>query len=148
MDKQALIDQVINEMRTDFDSGDLTAIEELLNFIPEKYLLGYLPENVTASFNPPPTLALPKGAELEWDISTAHISENDSRLLDNLPNWAFTTDGGWSVGIDSIASHNPDLGEFSMAFNRIIEIAKYNGIASVRFDRDVSSLCDLKRFDW
>ena len=39
-----LIDAVIDQIQEDFYSGDLTALEELLKFIPEENLKGYLPE--------------------------------------------------------------------------------------------------------
>lgn len=44
MDKQELIDLVLDQIQIDVGIGDLTAIEELLQFVPEQYLVGYLPE--------------------------------------------------------------------------------------------------------
>lgn len=41
-----LIDRVLDEMRKDFDSGDVTAIEELLKMLPKEALMGYLPEKL------------------------------------------------------------------------------------------------------
>ena len=41
-----LIDRVLDEMRRDFDGGDLTAIEELLKMLPKESLMGYLPEKL------------------------------------------------------------------------------------------------------
>lgn len=146
MDRNVLINRIIAEMHVEFDSGDLTLTRKLLNDLPG----GYLNDWFTYGKSPKPrdSLPLPKGTELEWHISTAHITEGDSRLLGGMLNWAFTTDGGWSVSINLIASQNIDISEFSVAFNHIIKIAKDNGISSVRFDRDVPSLCDLKTFDW
>ena len=46
MDKQELIDCVLDQIEIDVKIGDLTAIEELLQYIPEQYLMGYLPEIV------------------------------------------------------------------------------------------------------
>jgi hypothetical protein len=43
-DDQELVDKVIEEIKRDVYSGDLTAIDELLKFIPVQYLKGYLPE--------------------------------------------------------------------------------------------------------
>jgi uncharacterized protein with PIN domain len=40
----SLIDRVIVEIQRDFAMGDLTALDELLSFIPRENLLGYLPE--------------------------------------------------------------------------------------------------------
>jgi hypothetical protein len=40
--KQRLIDKCLERIKEDVISGDLTAIDELLNFVPEKYLKGYL----------------------------------------------------------------------------------------------------------
>ena len=39
-----LIDRVIEEIKSDILMSDLTALDELLTFIPREYLLGYLPE--------------------------------------------------------------------------------------------------------
>ena len=45
--KQQLIDQVLEQMLQDILDGDLTAIQELIKFIPETNLIAYLPEEVT-----------------------------------------------------------------------------------------------------
>lgn len=43
-----LIDDVIEQIKHDVEQGDTTAIEEFLmialNYVPEKYLIGYLSE--------------------------------------------------------------------------------------------------------
>ena len=39
-----LIDRVIVEIQRDFAMGDLTALDELLSFVPRENLIGYLPE--------------------------------------------------------------------------------------------------------
>jgi hypothetical protein len=39
---QQLIDKVLDQIVRDVKAGDVTAIEELLTFVPEKYLKGYL----------------------------------------------------------------------------------------------------------
>jgi hypothetical protein len=41
---EVLIDQVIEQIRKDLDSEDVTAIYELLAHLPEKVLQAYLPE--------------------------------------------------------------------------------------------------------
>ena len=41
---EQLIEQVVEQIRRDIDQGDYTALEELLSFVPEQYLRGYLPE--------------------------------------------------------------------------------------------------------
>jgi hypothetical protein len=41
---QDLVDTVLEQIKKDVASGDVTAIDELLKFIPEKYLIAYLPE--------------------------------------------------------------------------------------------------------
>ena len=41
---QELIDDVLDEIKKDVAMGDLTAIEELINFLPTNRLKGYLPE--------------------------------------------------------------------------------------------------------
>lgn len=42
--KQELIDKCLNEIRNDVASGDVTAIDELLKFVPSRSLQAYLPE--------------------------------------------------------------------------------------------------------
>lgn len=42
--KQELIDKCIEEIKNDVNGGDVTAIDELLMFVPIKYLKAYLPE--------------------------------------------------------------------------------------------------------
>jgi len=42
--KQKLIDKCLEEIKKDVLSGDLTAIDELLKFVPTKNLQSYLPE--------------------------------------------------------------------------------------------------------
>lgn len=40
----SLIDRVIVEIQKDFAMGDLTALDELLTFVPKENLIAYLPE--------------------------------------------------------------------------------------------------------
>lgn len=42
--KNALLDKVVAQLRNDLNSGDLTALYELLEFIPKENLEAYLPE--------------------------------------------------------------------------------------------------------
>ena len=42
--KQGIIDSVLEQIQKDVAEGDLTAIEELLGFLPIKNLKNYLPE--------------------------------------------------------------------------------------------------------
>lgn len=44
--KQELIEKVIEQIRDDVKGGDLTAIDELISFLPTKYLKAYLPEDL------------------------------------------------------------------------------------------------------
>jgi len=44
MDK--LIDLVIDQIAEDLQGADLTALEEMLRFVPKKYLIGYITEPV------------------------------------------------------------------------------------------------------
>ena len=41
-----IVEAVIEQMRKDFEMDDVTAIYELLESLPKKHLLGYLPEEV------------------------------------------------------------------------------------------------------
>ena len=47
--KQILIDTVINEIKNDIASGDLTALDELLTFCPIENLVGYLSDTIICS---------------------------------------------------------------------------------------------------
>jgi hypothetical protein len=42
-----LLDKVLDQLVQDVQAGDLTAIEELLKFIPEENLIAFLPEEIT-----------------------------------------------------------------------------------------------------
>jgi len=39
-----LINRVLEQIKADVSIGDVTAIEELLSFVPRENLIGYLPE--------------------------------------------------------------------------------------------------------
>ena len=41
---QLLIERVLEQIKSDLSMGDVTAIEELLSFVPKENLIGYLPE--------------------------------------------------------------------------------------------------------
>ena len=45
-DMDNLVDSVIEKMIEDINDGDLTAIDELLRFVPKENLIGYLPEEI------------------------------------------------------------------------------------------------------
>ncbi len=42
--KHQLIDAVIEDLKRGFEYGDYTVLDELLHFIPKKYLIDALPE--------------------------------------------------------------------------------------------------------
>jgi len=44
VEMQELVDRVIGQIQLDIDSGDVTALEELLRRVPAKVLESYLPE--------------------------------------------------------------------------------------------------------
>ena len=44
--KQELVDKCLEQIKDDVSKGDVTAIDELLMFLPAKYLKGYLPEDL------------------------------------------------------------------------------------------------------
>jgi hypothetical protein len=48
--KQKLIDRVIERIKEDISSGDITAIEELLTFCPTEDLINFLPEEEWGNF--------------------------------------------------------------------------------------------------
>ena len=41
---EELVDAVLEQIKKDIASGDLTALDELVRFIPLNYLMGFLPE--------------------------------------------------------------------------------------------------------
>ena len=41
-----LVDSVIDQIKEDINGGDLTAIDELLRFVPKENLIGYLTEEI------------------------------------------------------------------------------------------------------
>jgi hypothetical protein len=43
--KNKLIEAVIKQIEYDFGNNDLTALEELLKFIPQQYLEGFISED-------------------------------------------------------------------------------------------------------
>jgi len=45
--KQELVDRCLEQIKQDVADGDVTAIDEMLMFLPIKYLKGYLPENLS-----------------------------------------------------------------------------------------------------
>jgi ribonuclease HIII len=45
-DMDKLVDSVIEQIKEDIKDGDLTAIDELLRFVPKENLIGYLPEKI------------------------------------------------------------------------------------------------------
>lgn len=44
MNREELINEVLNQILQDVKDFDLTAIEELIKHIPDEALMGYLPE--------------------------------------------------------------------------------------------------------
>ena len=42
--KQSIVDQVIEQIKEDLAMGDETAIDELLKFVPDENLIGFLPD--------------------------------------------------------------------------------------------------------
>jgi hypothetical protein len=42
--KHDLVDRVMDQIAVDFERGDLTALQELLMFVPRENLIAYLPE--------------------------------------------------------------------------------------------------------
>ena len=42
--RDSIIDQVLEQIKKDVEIGDLTAIEQLINYLPTDILIHYLPE--------------------------------------------------------------------------------------------------------
>lgn len=49
--KQQLVDEVIEEIKRDISSGDLSALDEMLMMIPMNILQAYLPEPLNMGEN-------------------------------------------------------------------------------------------------
>ena len=64
--EKPLIDRVITQIELDLQTGDLTALEELLKRVPEQVLESYLPE---VDF---------ENLEIEID-DISHLNENDGQ---------------------------------------------------------------------
>jgi hypothetical protein len=45
-DKEKLIDLVLAQIAVDVENDDVTAIEEMIKFLPEERLVSYLPEEL------------------------------------------------------------------------------------------------------
>lgn len=43
--KQRIVDQCIEQIKQDLKYGDETAIDELLKFVPDEKLIGFLPDD-------------------------------------------------------------------------------------------------------
>jgi len=50
-EKQRVVDAVLEEIKVDIANGDVTAIDELLMFLPVERLKGYLPEEQIKKIN-------------------------------------------------------------------------------------------------
>lgn len=71
--EKTLIDRVITQIELDLQTGDLTALEELLKRVPEQVLESYLPE---VDF---------ENLEIEID-DISHLNENDGQP-DEMQEW-------------------------------------------------------------
>lgn len=49
--KQKLINAVIEQIKKDIEAGDVTALDELLYYVPKKILIQYLPEEQWTKFS-------------------------------------------------------------------------------------------------
>jgi hypothetical protein len=61
IDYQKLMNKVLNKIKEDVAVGDVTAIEEILIFVPTNYLIGFLPEEDWPEF-------IPEGEDLYSDV--------------------------------------------------------------------------------
>ena len=48
---EALFEAVVEQIEADLSSGDLTALAEVLSYIPTNCLIAYLPEEKWSDFN-------------------------------------------------------------------------------------------------
>ena len=48
--KQMLLDRVVDQIKRDIELSDVSAVEELLKFIDDEFLIGYLPEDQQKHF--------------------------------------------------------------------------------------------------
>jgi len=52
MHEDDMIDTAIEQIKKDIEAGDVSAIFELLRFVPEENLIAYLPEDQQKRFKP------------------------------------------------------------------------------------------------
>lgn len=76
--KQLLINAVIEQIKKDISINDLTAVDELLSFLPNKSLLQYLPEEQWEELQRPTyAISTSDGHNEEWEYI------NNKKLLYN-----------------------------------------------------------------
>jgi hypothetical protein len=51
MSSEKLIEAVIEQIEKDLASGEVAALAELLEYVPTKYMIGFLPEERWGEFN-------------------------------------------------------------------------------------------------
>lgn len=96
--KDTLIDEVIKQIEVDLSWDDKTALAELLSFVPEDNLLGYLGENYLHKEKKMPSYKEIKMAEFREEVQRIQNSLRDWRDADPEDNDAY-----WYQIIDALA---------------------------------------------
>jgi hypothetical protein len=96
--KDALIDKAIKQIEVDLSWDDKTAIAELLSFVPEDNLLGYLGERY---------LNTQKNNASYKEIKMMQFREEIQRIQNSLRDWRDSdpedNDAHWYVIIDALS---------------------------------------------
>jgi hypothetical protein len=102
---QNLLDKVIEEIQSDVNEGDLTAIEELLKFVPIPNLIGYLSDmGDLKKFEP-----LTPDRNVEVDYFGFGVDDVHHQIDENYPSVKNCTDED-ARKILAIASNDADFG--------------------------------------
>ena len=90
-----IIDVVLHQIEKDLESGDTTAIEELLMAVPIENLVGYLPEETVARINDK-ALGVPEMPRaFEDDCSTALFIDDKQVSCEGFNDYFEAHDVGW-----------------------------------------------------
>jgi hypothetical protein len=98
--KNLLIDAVLAQMQKDFESGDMTAIEELLRSAPYENLVGYLSEETINEINDTPIGLIEVGHTFPDDGMTEFFIDDRRVSCEEFNNYFDKYDTGWQESIN------------------------------------------------
>lgn len=98
---QTLIDKVLDEMKNDFNSGDVTSVAELLKFVPTENLIGYLPdENLPAQSI---SIKTQQTTEKQMSVTCALLTMEAMQFSSNL------MQNGWDIPTIVLSTYAKEL---------------------------------------